>query len=75
VVCELPADDGPQSCYQRISSAPGDLASRVILVGEPGAAADGARNSGLVVLFKPVRPAVLLAEIYKIPPRSPSEPT
>jgi len=26
------------------------------------------------VLIKPVRPAVLLAEIYKIPPRHPSEP-
>jgi signal transduction histidine kinase len=75
VVCELPAESGPQSCYQKIMSAPGDLASRVILIGEPGAAADAARDSGLVVLFKPVRPAVLLAEIYKIPPRSPSEPT
>ena len=76
VVCELPSDSsGPPTCYQKVMAAQGDLASRVIFLGEPGAMADAARGNGLNVLYKPVRPAVLLAEIYKIPPRNRSEPT
>jgi hypothetical protein len=76
VVCELPGE-GAQAptCYEKVVAADGDLASRVIFLGEPGAAADAARGNGLIVLYKPVRPAMLLAEIYKIPPRSPSEPS
>jgi len=76
IVCELPAaESDPQSCYRKAMSAHGDLASRIILIGEPGPIADRARENNLTVLYKPVRPAVLLAEIYRIPPRHPSEST
>jgi signal transduction histidine kinase len=76
VVCELASDGGAQEgCCEKLMAEHADLSSRAILVGEPGPAAEAAKAKGLIVLFKPVRPAVLLAEIYKIPPRKPSEPT
>ena len=76
VVCELPTGDvDPNSCAAKLLAGKSEIASRVVLIGEPGPIADAARRKGLVVLFKPVRPAVLLAEIYRIPPRNPSETT
>lgn len=76
LVCELPEDDSDRrSLYRRAISSHDDMSARMILIGEPGPIADKARRNNLVVLFKPVRPAVLLAEIYKIPPRHPSEST
>jgi DNA-binding response OmpR family regulator len=73
VVCELAEDDaGARSCYDKVLHEYADLVSRVIFIGDHGALTDAARGRGLTVLIKPVRPAVLLAEIYKIPPRKPS---
>ena len=47
-----------------------DLESRFIFIGEPGDLTTAAIEQGLNVLIRPVRPAALLAAIYKIPPRS-----
>jgi signal transduction histidine kinase len=74
VVCELTRDGDAPRIHKRFVEERGDLATRIIFIGEPGAVAETARSRGMTVLIKPVRPAVLLAEIYKIPPRHPSEP-
>ena len=75
VVCELPKDGEALSSCTRLLAGQGDLPSRVIFIGDADAVTEAARARGNKVLIKPVRPAVLLAEIYKIPPRHPSEPT
>ena len=75
VVCELPKDGEALSSCARLLAGQGDLPSRVVFIGDADAVTEAARARGMIVLVKPVRPAVLLAEIYKIPPRHPSEPT
>jgi hypothetical protein len=73
VVCELTPDATPLEICTDLVKGHADLASRFVFVGESGAATDSARGMGMTVLIKPVRPAVLLGEIYKIPPKHPSD--
>jgi signal transduction histidine kinase len=76
VVCELTPDDPFRDTWLAAGAEEQrDLRARTVLVGEPGPIAEEARAQGLIVLYKPVRPAVLLAEIYRIPPRKPSDAT
>jgi len=73
VVCELLPSDHPLGVfYEETIAARSDLARRFIFLAEPGPLAGIAKVKKLKLLHKPVRPAALLAEIFKIPSRVPS---
>jgi signal transduction histidine kinase len=73
VVCELVPDEHPLvDFHNNIVREYSELKDRFIFLGDPSPLTDGALEQGRNVLLKPVRPAVLLAAVYKIPPRRPS---
>ncbi len=73
IVCELVPDEHPlASFHEDIVQEYSELADRFIFLGDPSPLADEALEQGRNVLLKPIRPAVLLAAVYKIPPRRPS---
>ncbi|MCP4605467.1 MAG: response regulator [Proteobacteria bacterium] len=72
LVCELPTMvDVRTELFNDIERWP-ELKSRFIFIGDPGELLDHAETRGYRVLEKPVRPAVLLGTIYKLPKRGTS---
>ncbi len=71
LVCELPGDEeDPAGFIDHMERWP-ELQDRFIFVGDPGESLGRAKENGYHVLEKPVRPAILLGTIYKLPPRVP----
>ncbi|MCP4678346.1 MAG: response regulator [Deltaproteobacteria bacterium] len=70
LVCELPADEEIRiQLFQDIQRW-SELKDRFIFIGDPDEALSEAKSSGYRVLEKPVRPAIVLGTIYRIPPRN-----
>jgi signal transduction histidine kinase len=73
IVCELLPSDHPLGAFHdEVVAQHAELEKRFIFLGEPGPLAGIAKVKNLNLLQRPVRPAVLLAEIFKIPSRVPS---
>lgn len=72
VVCELLPTDHPLSGFhdETVVAQP-EFAKRFIFLAPPGPLAGIAKAKNLNLFHKPIRPAVLLAEIFKIPTQAP----
>ena len=73
IVCELVPDEHPLADFHKnIVREYSELNDRFIFLGDPSPLTDEALEQGRNVLLKPIRPAGLLAAVYRIPPRRPS---
>lgn len=74
VVCELGGEEGHPmwDMFEKVRAQYHELASRFIFLGVPGEESRSAVAEGTQVLHKPVRPATLLAAVYRLQPRRPS---
>lgn len=70
LVSELPVQESTRAKYILDMKRWPQLQRRFIFIGEPGDALDDAQKQGYRVLEKPVRLAVLLGEIYKLPTKN-----
>ncbi len=73
IVCELVPGEHPLADFHKnIVQEYSELKDRFIFLGDPSPLTDEGLEQGRNVLLKPIRPAVLLAAVYRIPPRRPS---
>ncbi len=73
IVCELVPGGHPLAeFHNNIVQTYSELKDRFIFLGDPSPLTDECLEQGRNVLLKPVRPAGILAAVYKIPPRRPS---
>ncbi|MDJ0762160.1 MAG: ATP-binding protein [Myxococcota bacterium] len=69
LVCDIGNDPDFLMGFLELTHRWPDLKGRFIFIGNAGAPLSEAKARGYKVLQKPVRPAVLLGTIYKLPPR------
>ncbi len=74
LVCELPAVEEVRNQLFEDIQRWSELKDRFIFIGNPGESLRETQSSGYRVLEKPVRPAIVLGTIYRIPPRNVDDP-